>query len=140
MTDEEKAKKYVEETVCSNMEINEFCENESCKKCIAKISYIYGLNEGRKEVREHETTCINRLHYIEKENAELKNQIEKQKSINKDYVDEVYNYQKELEECEIEYQSLVDFVDEKDPALLQEYAIQSLRSQGAIVIKLKGGD
>lgn len=79
-------------------------------------------------------------HKLKEDNEQLKKHIETQKSINKDYVDEVYNYQKELEECEIEYQSLVDFVNEKNPALLQEYAIQRLRSKGATVIKLKGGD
>lgn len=35
-------------------------------------SYLDGLERGRKEVREHETTYVNRLHFVEKENEELK--------------------------------------------------------------------
>lgn len=38
--------------------------------------YERGSAESRKEVRLYETTCINRLHHIEKENEELKARVE----------------------------------------------------------------
>lgn len=105
-------------------------KDKECNNCIrmtvSQDEYISNLEEQIKD--------------LEKEIEELKNQIEKQKSINKDYVDEVYQYQKELEECDSEYKSLIDYLDETNPKILQDYAIKRLTSKGATVIKLGGGN
>lgn len=90
MTDEEKWEEYIRENVCNKERVcgsQSVCSDKAIKECneygnfcyfarINKKSYIDGLAEGRKEVREHETTCVNRLHHVEKENAELKAQVE----------------------------------------------------------------
>lgn len=71
MTDEEKAIKKL----CIKCSSYDFCKKGNQLHCAETVAYIKGLAEGRKEVREHETTCVNRLHHIEKENEQLKKEI-----------------------------------------------------------------
>ncbi len=66
MTDEEKAKKYFEDSK-DYYDLREPITDRELRQI-----YLDGLEEGRKEVRVHETTCVNRLHHVEKENEELK--------------------------------------------------------------------
>lgn len=74
MTDEEKSEDYIVNMLTEKgLAFSQYGITER----LLKQAYLDGLTEGRKEVREHETTCINRLHFIEKENEELKAQLEK---------------------------------------------------------------
>lgn len=85
MTDEEKTEEYADK-ILSDSKYPFIFNKQKVKAYIIKVyldslkcckdAYDIGLAEGRKEVREHETTCVNRLHHLEKENAELKAQID----------------------------------------------------------------
>lgn len=88
LSDEEKAEKYVNET---------FGRTNPIVAMTYINIYLEGLEEGRKEVREHETTCVNRLHHIEKENAELKKDKEWLDNTNNEQTEVILQLQAQIE-------------------------------------------
>lgn len=106
---------YAVQHVCLNCsELGECDKGVHCEFLkIVRECYDDAIEEGRKEVREHETTCVNRLHHIEKENKELKAQIEKMKCCEncKHYIDSSCELETPIR-CKYWYSMIVNATDE----------------------------
>ena len=111
MTDEEKAS-IRDLLKTADIYLSERQTNILCRAFELSITkgYEQGLAEGRKEVREHETTCVNRLHFIEKENAVLKTEY---RQTEKDYA--------ELKVIAANRKAFIDWCAEHHEEVLKEY-------------------